>query len=181
LQESLNEVALTVLENTGATAISFRLRLLFDKTAATLEDLFTTTDGHAALHSSYLPPQDTLTAWVHRLKRQHPQLGSLKLVVEWSPSTIDPASLRDDNRMLIFEYREAEELRVVVEPSCNAVNMGLPDPEPDLHGQHFGYTVFPDAVDACYIRLAKDIINRQAQRLEALAQVAAAVVEVDSD
>jgi hypothetical protein len=164
-----------ILDDTTATDIFLKPRLIFDCTDEVLQRVFRKTDDGTTLPPAYLPSQHILVEWANRLKQRSPTLRTFNLDIKCNTFDIDGVP---DDQLLQFEYRAAEAYTEDPEWSNIREDNDLGNPSEQEQSRQYRYTVYPDAIPRCYGRLVKEA---EAEALElANAQAEAAIVFEDS-
>jgi hypothetical protein len=144
--------------------------------------VFTSTNDDIGLHTAYLPSRDILIELVRRVKGNHPQLKSFKLVIEFSFIGFRDDNIPEDDHILKSEYREdgsdaGDDWRPFI-----ADNKDLCSPPDSAVAQAdaswFQYAVFSDVIRTGYERLVHDSEVMEREGLQALLDPPAAAAGI---
>jgi hypothetical protein len=180
----MEEVTECALQATPTSRISLQIRLALDRGSPdhVLSTVFSTTNDNIELDNAYLPSRDTLIALVRRVKGNHSQLKTFKLVIDYSFLGFRAEDIPEDNLILKFEYREDEsdagdDWRPLIHD-----NKDLCDP-PDnadalTDAGQFQYAAFPKVIRTGYQRLVHDREVIEREGLAALLNLPAAAAGI---
>jgi hypothetical protein len=169
---------------TPISRISLRVRLALDRAPPDhiLSELFTTTIDDIEFHAAYLPSRDTLIALVRRVKGNHFQLKTLRLVIDYSFIGIRDNNIPEDDHILEFEYREdgldtSDDWPPLI---CDNKDLRSPDDNADAQtdASQFQFNVFSNVVRAGYQRLVHDNEVVQREGVEAFLNPPAAAAGI---
>jgi hypothetical protein len=154
-QGNLEEVIECALQATPISRISLRVRLNFDRVDN--QTIFTTTNDDIGLDPAYLPSRDTLIALIGRIRRNHSQLKSFKLAMDYSFLTFYDNDIPEDNKILDFEYRAdvpeaSDHWRPLVRDNMDLRSLSE-DTDTQADSSQYQYAVFPSEIRACYEQL----------------------------
>jgi hypothetical protein len=150
-QGFLEPIVVSALEDTVITRLSVMARLLFSDEES--GSFFKTDDGAEIRSSDLMPTRDGLVEWVRRLKVHHPLLKTFEFVKQYNTIDNRPA-LPNDNTILKFEYREPDDADSQSPLGRN--DIGHLNHQAEADAQQYRYTVYSQAVNACYNLLVQE-------------------------
>lgn len=161
LQGLPEQVIESAIRGTEVSGVSFNFRLVFSCAEHVTTGAFIPNHDAMELDELLLPSQNTLIAWVSRLRARHSQLRAFRIIIEYD---LMEADLPDDNVILAFEYHEAAEDAGVYPRPSNGEDKDQRFRNLDAITDQCRYQLYPDLVRACYDALLRDaeVLRQQA-------------------